>query len=347
MSSSANLFGTGSAAAATAASDIISQSEVEKLLAQVESQDVSAPGGSALTGEGGGGDGIRRHEFPKLTLISSGDLRPLRMRHEDFIASLATRLSLHLGLEVGLQLTKLEVLPFQQFVDGLAAPTYVTLLKLQPLAGICLLDLPPKLGLCIIDRILGGPGGAPEEIPPLGKIESRLLTPIVTQIINEWCSTWRDMMEIQPTVLGTETNTRYLRTSTPAASMLVVGMEMRMAELAAPLQLAFPHSMLEPLTFKLNAGAADPQKPGAAAKTGPVKWNPLFNDLQIQVTAESSEFELPAGKLAELKPGDILGLPPHWMNQVRLCLANHPGFVGTLGLSDQLRAVKIEKCLKG
>jgi flagellar motor switch protein FliM len=270
----------------------------------------------------------------------------LRVRHDDFIASLATRLSLYFGMEVTLQMTKLEALPFQLFADALSNPTHLTLLKLQPLAGVCLLDIPPRLGLCMVDRVLGGPGRLPDDTPQLGKIESRLLTPIVNLIINEWCGTWRDLMEIQSSVLGIETNTRYVRTSEPETSMLAIGMEMHMAETAAQIQLAFPHSMLEPLTLKLNAGAVGPQKPDAAAKTAPLKWNPLFDELQIQVRAESSEFELPAGQLAELKLGDILGLPPQWMNQVRLSLANHPGFIGTLGVSDQIRAVKIDKCLK-
>lgn len=153
-------------------------------------------------------------------------------------------------------------------------------------------------------------------------------------------------MEIHPAVLGTESNTRYLRSSAPETSMLVVGMEMHLGDMAAQIQLAFPHPMLEPLTLKLNAGAGGPEKPGAAAKAVPLKWNPLFDDLQIEVKAELQDIQLPAGQVAELKPGDILGLPPDWMNQVRLCFANHPGFLGTLGISNQRRAVKIEKSIK-
>jgi flagellar motor switch protein FliM len=104
--------------------------------------------------------------------------------------------------------------------------------------------------------------------------------------------------------------------------------------------------MLEPLTLKLNTDGNNVEKPDAAAKTAPSKWNSLFDDLQIQVTAELPAIQLPAGQLAELKPGDVVSLPPEWMNQVRLSLANHPGFVGILGTSNERRAVKIEKCLK-
>ena len=144
----------------------------------MESVDPSAPvADPQAPSEPAGHEIIRRHEFPKLSLFSSAELRRLRMRHEDFIGSLATRLSIHLGMEVALQMSKLEAVPFQKFADGLSNPTYLTMLKLPPLAGICLLDIPPRLGLCIVDRELGGPGRAPEEARQIGKIEARPACP--------------------------------------------------------------------------------------------------------------------------------------------------------------------------
>jgi flagellar motor switch protein FliM len=332
----------------SASKEIISQSEIEQLLTQVESVAPSAPGADPQAPlNPAGREIIRRHDFPKLSPFSPAELRPLRMRHEDFISALATRLSIHLGLDMGLHLSKLEAMPFHKFADGLSNPTYITMLKLPPLAGICLLDIPPRLCLCIVDRELGGPGRA-EEARQIGKIEARLLSPVVGLIVNEWCGVWNDLMEIQPAVLGNESNSRYLQTSPPENSMLVVGVEARLAETVEQIQFAFPHPMLEPLTLKLNTGAHGDGKPDAAAKTVPAKWNPLFDDLQIEVKAELPELQLPAGQVAGLKPGDVVSLPPEYMNKVRLRLAHHPGFIGTLGTtSNQRRAVKIDKCLKG
>jgi flagellar motor switch protein FliM len=348
MNPSPTLSELDSSSSGSASKEIISQSEVEQLLAQVGSAAPPAPATDPQAPiNPAGREIIRRHDFPKLSPFSPAELRPLRMRHEDFISALATRLSIHLGMEVSLQISKLEALPFQKFAEGLSNPTWLTMLKLPPLAGVCLLDIPPRLGLCIVDRELGGPGRAAEETRQIGKIEARLLSPVVSLIVNEWCGIWSDLMEIHPTVLGNETNSRYLHTSTPENSMLVVGMETRLAETVEQIQFAFPHPMLEPLTLKLNTGADGGGKPDAAAKTAPAKWNSLFDDLQIEVKAELPEIQLPAGQVAGLKPGDVLSLPPEYMNEVRLRLAHHPGFIGTLGTSDRRRAVKIEKCLKG
>jgi flagellar motor switch protein FliM len=330
--------------AGSGSKDIVSQSEIESLLAQVGSADPSAAGLDPLApAKPGGHENVRRHEFPKLSVFSEAELRLLRVRHEDFITALSSRLSIHLGMEVVLQMSKLEAVPFQRFADELSNPTYLTMLKLQPLAGICLLDLPVRLGLCIVDRELGGPGRPPAETSQVGKIEGRLLCPFVGMIAHEWCSVWRDLLEVRPTVLGNESNSRYLHTSSPETSMLVVAVEARIAETVEPMQFAFPHLMLEPLTLKLNTGVNGGEKRDTTARNAPAKWNSLFDDLEIEVKAELPEIQLSAGQLGRLKPGDVLPLPPDLMNHVRLRLADRPGFVGNLGISDLRRAVRIEK----
>jgi flagellar motor switch protein FliM len=293
-----------------------------------------------------GRDHTRRHQFPSLTPLSQADLRPLRMRHEDIIASLSARLSIHLGLQVDLQMSKLEPSTFQKFTEALSNPTFLTLLKMQPLDGTCLLDIAPRLALTMVDRELGGPGKALEEAPQIGKTEAKLLSTVVGLIAAEWCFNWADIMEIRPFIIGSELNSRFVRTSEPDTTMLVVGMEARIGDLSEQIQFAFPHTMLEPLTLKLNSGTATDDKAGATAKPAAPKWNPLYDDIRLEVRAELPELHVPASQISELKLGDIIDLPPECMNQVRLRLANHPGFIGSLGSTNKYRAIKIEKCPK-
>jgi flagellar motor switch protein FliM len=333
--------------AEAASKETITQSEVELLLAQVET--VTPPTAETdphILMQSASGEVVRRLDFPKLSPFSASELRPMRVRHEDFISALATRLSIHLGLEVSLQLSKLEPMPFHRFAESLYNPTYLTMLKLQPLTGIGLLDVPPRLGLSMVDRDLGGPGRVAEESSQIGKIEARLLSTVVSLIVNEWCMIWKDLMEIQPSVMGYEVNSRYLETSTAETIMLVVGMETRISDVVEQMQFAFPHQMLEPLGRKLKSIAATGEKKEVVVKPPPAKWNSFFDELNVLVRAELPEIHISAGEVANLKPGDVLNLPPECMNEIRLRLANHPGFIGTLGTCNQRRAVKIEKCLK-
>jgi flagellar motor switch protein FliM len=219
------------------------------------------------------------------------------------------------------------------------------MLKLQPLAGVALLDIPPRVGLCLVDRELGGPGRAADETAQIGKIEAGLLNRIADLIIQEWCNVWSDHLEIHATVSGTESNSRFLSTSTPDTNMLVVGVEFRLGDIVEPMQFAFPHPMLEPLTAKLGAGTNSADAPGLPLKTAPAKWNSFLDELPLELQAEIPEIELPASQVAELKPGDVLTLPSDLMSQIKLRIANHPGFVGSLGEASQHRAIRIEKAV--
>jgi len=246
-----------------------------------------------------------------------------------------------------LQLSKLEAVPFSTFIEGLSDPTYLSLLKLHPLPGTCLLDLPPKLAMCIVDRELGGPGLATEDGRQIGKIEARLLAPVVDLIINEWCAVWKDLVDIRPAVIGSESNCRYLNTCSPRMNMLVVGVQFTLGEMVEQLQLAFPHPAIEPLTARLTASASQGDEGETTSKIARRSWNTLFDNVKIEVTARLPGLDLSARQISELKPGAILPIPSEYWNQVELLLEEHSGFVGRLGLCGDRRAVQIEKRLPG
>ena len=348
MHQSPDLAVQNSGASKAPPSEIVLQSEIEQLLAGMGAGDAAANGPSpANESDQSEYNFLRRHEFPKLSLFPPTELRQLRERHEEFITSLAARLSAHLRMEVRLQMSGMEAIPFQRFADALSDPTYLTLLKLEPLRGIALLDMPPRLALCIVDREMGGTGRMAEEAGQIGKLESKLLSLVVGMIVNEWCGAWGDLLEVRQAILGTETNSRFLRTSTPTTCTLVVAVEVRIGEVVEQMQFAFPHSLIEPLLCKLNSKINATDKQEAAAKSSPSSWNALYDNLDVELRAVLPEIELPVEQLSALKPGDILPLPPEFMHRVRLLVSNYPGFVGNLGTAQQRRAVRIEKQIGG
>src|SRR5258708_28873642 len=136
--------------------EILSPTDVDRLLSEVADQDIAVskpmPEKDAKQPEK-----IQAYDFRQPAFLSPNDLRKLRLRYEDFVRSLAARLSIYLRLEFGLEMSKLQTLSFQRFTEDLANPTHLTMFKVEPLRGICLLDIPKRLGLTIVDRMLGGP----------------------------------------------------------------------------------------------------------------------------------------------------------------------------------------------
>lgn len=324
---------------AAPAAPAMSQSEVEQLLASVGQSDALAPG----LGEGpDSGPGlVSRHDFPPLTSFSTGEMRNLRLRCEAFVASLAARLSVHLRLECGLQMTRLESLRFQPLVDSLPTSTFLTLFRIEPLENTCLLDLPPRLALAIVDRELGGPAVCQDEVRDLTKMEAKLAAKVVNVMLAEWCSAWADTLPMRPVLLRHETSGRFLNCAPPEAMFLQLGLEARMAQTVETIQLAFPQSLMEQILAKLGSDLQNGEKPAAPRNVAGPRWNPALNEVRIQVTARWRGLEITARQLAALQPGDLLPLRPGATTQVEICLESAPKFTGQLGASGPRLAVKI------
>jgi len=324
-------------------SEIVSQSEVERLLAEVgNAGDLPA---TDLVGSQKGGrseaSGFERYDFRQSSFFSIREMRKLRLRHEEFIRTLAARLSVYLRLEAAMQMSKLDTMQFQKFIEGLSNPTHLALLKLEPLQGICLLDISPRLGLCIVDRELGGPGICNEDARDLSQMETRLLTRVLEIILSEWCTCWADLLDLRPVILGYENTGRFLQTSSPGSMMLVFGIEIRIGGIVEQIHFGFPYETLDPLVQKLQSGIEVSQKPTVAKPTTPVKWNPLLSEVTIAVKAQLPDLQLTAKRLAQLRPGDVLPVPLTTASQVRVCLGKVPKFVANLGTCDNRWALKI------
>jgi flagellar motor switch protein FliM len=325
--------------------EVVSQSEVERLLAQIgsgEATETDAPHVSPGAFKSGTG---KRHVFPQYSQFSAGPLRKLRVRHENFLRGLAARLSLHLRFELSLQMAGFDTYPFQKFLEGVSQPGHLTLISFEPLEGICLLDIPPRLGLSIVDRQLGGPGSYVEDARDLNQTEIRVLSQIVQIIVSEWCGTWSGLFDIRPVLLGTENSTRYLHTSRPEEIMLVLAIEARLGGLVEQMHLALPHVTLQPLVLKLAAEPGSGGPAGAAKRNTPVQWKPSLGELRMRAAAQLPGLRLSAKALANLQPGEILPVPEKAVGQVSLCLHGVPRFAGVLGTSGSHWALEIQRVI--
>lgn len=323
----------------------ISQFEIEKLLSEMGGGDAAATGSPTAVRESAPEHFAQVHKFPQLSFFSGSELRKLRMKHEELIRSLAAQLAIYLRMDCVLQMSKLETIPFERFVDGIANPTYLSLFKLEPLRGICLLDISPRLALCVVDRQLGGAAVKVDEARGLSEIEIKLVSRVVEMIVSEWCSFWRQIVDLRPVLLGHETNARFVQACPPETMMLVIGMEAWLGgEIVDQMQFAFPYYTLEPLIEQLNANDANGEVQPRGA--GPLRWNPALDDMRLNLSAELPKVKVNTRELAQLKPGDVLPLSPEMINHVRLRLGKKVKFEGVLGTTEDHRAVRITRFSK-
>lgn len=275
---------------------------------------------------------IRGHDFRQSGFLAPSELRRIRLRHEQFIRSLAGRLAIFLRLEYTVQLTKVQIVGYQKFTESLPSPSHITLFKVDPLKGVGLLVIPPRLALSLDDRLLGGPGEMPDSSRELSEIEVALIDQVAMLLLVEWSNHWPEMRDLRPSILDHENNSRFLQTAPPDTAMLIFTMDAGVNGALEPIQFAFPYATVEPLMRLLTP--AMPESESAPARSGQVKWNAQFDEVRVPITAEWHGLEMSAGEISRLKPGDVVMLAPQCAAQVHLKLGNVPKFIGRPGTSD-------------
>ena len=286
---------------------------------------------------------IRGHDFRQSGFLTPSELRRIRLRHEQFIRSLAARLAIFLRLEITVQLAKVQIVGYQKFTETLPSPTHLTLFRTDPLKGVGLLVIPPRLGLGLVDRLLGGPGKAPEAARDLTEIEVALTDQIAMLLLSEWCNHWPEMRELRPTLLGHENNSRFLQTAPPDTAMLILTLETGLGEQVEPVQLAFPYATVEPLMRQLSPALPETD-PAPAPSTQP-KWRKELDDVKVDTRAEWQGLKISANQVAALKPGDVLMLSPGCAAQVQLRLSHVPKFFGRPGVAGNRWAVQLTEAI--
>jgi flagellar motor switch protein FliM len=326
--------------------DVLSQSEVERLLSQVQAGETSATvlksGGKKVRVKN---EEIQPCDFRQPAFLTSGELRRIRLRHEEFIRSLAAHLSIYLRMEVSLQMSKLQTLSYDKYTEALPNPTHLTLFKVEPLKGVCLLDLAPRLGLTFVDRLLGGSGHTAGGSVDLSEIEIALLDQITLLILNEWCHLWQKVENPRPVLLGHETSGRFLSTSAHDSILLILSMEARLANCSEQMQLAFPFHTIEPL-IRLPALGDDPDAADSSTQPRQPKWNSHLDEVPIRINTQWRNLEMTAGQLATLKCGDVLLLEQGCFDHVEVQIEQQPRFTGRLGTRGNRLAVEITEPVK-
>lgn len=323
--------------------DILTQSEVATLLAQVADDDRTVAVHKAdHSVEQRDREAVQPYDFRHPAFLSASELRKLRLGHDEFLRALAARLSIYLRMDFSLQLAKLHTLPFRQFAAGLTTPTCTTIFKVEPLRGICLLDLHPALALTLLDRLLGGPGTNVNTRHTPTDIELSLIDQAVTLMLTEWCKHWHPLA-LRPALLGHEDNGHFLQTSTDETMMVVVAMDARLGDCQAPIHLAFPYFTIEPIIRQVCASLETAAQPTEPSPARPVQWNSQLDDVLVPVTAQWEDLVITARELSQLKVGDFIQLSPDCAEEIQIRLASKAKFVGRLGTQGNHRAVELQQ----
>ena len=311
---------------------LLSQSEIDALLASVAAATSEPAGGSLETGsarpmgllpnpadvggspspkEAAQGSQVRRYDFRRPDRFSKEQMRALRMIHETWARRIAVSMSAHLRTSVEVTLCDIDQGMYAGLSQQLLDQGIFYTVGLLPLAGHFVLHMSPDLASIIVDRLMGGPAAPGKAERRMTDLEIELLRDVAVRLLGELQEAWSSAYQLRPRIDDISQNLMLVPVALPTDAIIWVGFEVRAKGHTSGMTLVMPYPALKPIASQLSpytwvaSTAADEHSQSRRER---LEKEQSLAKLSLPVSVILGTTLLGIGELANLQPGDVLPL---------------------------------------
>lgn len=331
--------------------DVLDQSEIDALLAAVDSGEVHEEQDAVQIFSRHRRDlenvEVRVYDFKRPERVSKDQMRAMNTMHEAFARNFGAALSGFLRTIVEVKVANCEQMTYAEFIAGLPNPTSFNLVEARPLEGQMCLEISPLIIYPIIDRLLGGTNSElfiPQR--PMTQIETRLIGKITARGLAALSEAWLGIRELNFQITATESNPQLVQIVPPNEVVVVIGFELKLANRAGTMNLCFPYNVIEPLMDDLSS-----QNWFNAPKSGKTAENrgriaARLGRAPLTVTGLLAETTITLRDLMNLSVGDLVVTERAASANAVLCVENEKSFLASIGQFRGNRAMKIVRAVQ-
>lgn len=330
---------------------ILSQSEVDALLAAVTDGDVSSGNSSSANNKNTksvkGNDldkNVISYDLTSQDRIIRGRLPQLEVIYEKFMRSFRVSLSGALRKIASITLTSTEFLKFGEFINTLPIPTCMSVLRFNNLRGSALFVIEAKLAYALVDSFFGGADR------PYAKLDGKEFTPIELQIVkkvvelavNDLEISWSTIEKIDCAFQRTEINPQFVGIVPPTDVVIASTFDVELEQASGTISIVIPYSTIEPIKQKLSTGfQVESDQTDKKLWTSIIKEQLLDTDVDIKVNLGETEIKLK--DLMNLKIGDVIPLTQDSSGELDVQVENIKKFKGYYGVHHGTVAMQITR----
>lgn len=327
---------------------VLSQSEVDALLAAVSDGDVAA---TTPTAAGGGPNHgkfderkIVNYDLTSQDRIIRGRLPQLEVIYEKFMRAFRVSLSSSLRKIASITLTSTEFLKFGEFINTLPMPTCMSVLRFGNLRGSALLVIESKLAYALVDSFFGGADR------PYTKIDGKDFTPIELSIvrrvvelgIHDLENAWASVEKIGCSFVRTEVNPQFVGIVPPTDVVIATTFDVELENATGTISIVIPYATIEPIKQKLQTGfQIESDQTDKKLWTSIISEQLYETDLDIKVNLGETEIKLK--DLMTLKVGDVIPLDQDASGEFDIQVENIKKFKGYYGIHHGTVAVQVTR----
>jgi len=325
---------------------VLSQTEVDALLAAVSEGEVQTEGG---LGPGVGADSsVIVYDLTSQDRIIRGRMPQLDVIYEKFMRAFRVSLSSALRKIASLNHASTDFLKFGEFINTLPIPTCMSVLRFNALRGSALLVVESKLAYALVDSFLGGADR------PYTKIEGKEFTAIELSIIRRVIelaiadleSAWASVSKIDASFVRTEVNPQFVGIVPPTDVVIASTFDVELENANGTITLVIPYSTIEPIKQKLSSGFQV-----ESDQTDKKLWTAIlqeqFLDTDVNIRAVLGNTEITLGDLLNLQTGDVIPLDQDATGELNVDVEGVKKFKCYYGVSHGNVAVQVTRVING
>tara|TARA_R110001583_G_scaffold31310_1_gene107166 strand:- start:522 stop:1466 length:945 start_codon:yes stop_codon:yes gene_type:complete len=279
--------------------DLLSQAEIDALLANVQAQDVRADNAEA----------------PAQTFDLASRRQPKKRRlpgleqiNKRFAERFRESISDVLGQGVDVIALDLQFLPYSEYLHSLYVPTSLNLLRVHPLKGTAMLVFDARLVFRLVDMFFGGSGGqGSADGRDFSPVERRVLSRLVQRALGDYQQAWNLVQDVQCEGFAMEVNPAMAAIAANAETVVLCRFQIELeGGGGGEFHITLPQLMLEPVREQLSRSESTDQ-----AVDDPY-WQAALRDslmeLRVATRCTIAEPVLSLREVASMKVGDIIPL---------------------------------------
>lgn len=317
--------------------DVLSQSEIDALLAALSSGEMDA---EELKKEDTQKK-VRVYDFKRATRFSKDHLRSLTRIHENFARFLTTYFSTQLRTFVQINVVQVEQLPYDEFIRSIPKMTILNIFEAEPLEGRMVLEVHPNVAYAMLDRLLGGSGVSPSKIHSLTEIETIIMERIFSRALDSLQEAWKTVIELYPRLEALETNPQFMQIASANDTIALISLSTKIGDTTGMINLCIPHVVIEPIMPRLSVHHMFITHKKTKTKEESEALQHRVSKAKLPIIAELGQSEISVREFLSLAAGDVIPLNKPVDEGLHIKVGEKLKFIGSPGTIKGKVAIQI------
>jgi len=294
-------------------SQVLSQNEVDALLTAVsegvpeegEEKAGQAPGASQIKEKP---KDFREYDLTSQDRIFRGKMPMLDVIHEKFCRDFRGSLSLDLGRLASLEPNGINLMKYQEFLNGLPVPTCLSVFKIDPLPGNGVIVIESSFIFTLVDIFCGGSGTSRYRVEgrDFSSIEIGIVRKVVTRALSELNNAWQPIYPASIEFIGTEINPQFVSIAHPTEVVISIESQVDVEGAVGSMQIVIPYATIEPIREKLTQHYVGDKNEIERMWKKELRGHITGSEVEVRIVMGATDLTI--REVLDMKEGDVLTL---------------------------------------